>query len=498
LKEPVFEQLKYQAEEQTLSDKLKTEVKTDINPDDVKVIDVASFVAVTEKDVSDGKIKYGGKTIFYLIYTENDEIRKKEYKTDFVGIFSDENIKENSRVRICARSEKTSYDASSGVITLTAEISVTAKIVNQKEVLAVSDCEGLVFDKKEKEIVKSSGYKTTVYPLDEEFELNYSVTEVLSQNVSAAVTAVQCGVGSIIVDGECVWTAEMLQNIEKSDIIKENKIIPFRVEIECEEAMPTMDAVASVRENSFKADVSVDGETGRSAVGFSAVLVFEGEAFYKENALLINDAFSTTEEVETVADYYEAYKPCPPVSVTENVSGRVNIGEIAAGTRVMATGCGRTEIVSAEIADGKLNVTGIFSVPVYLRDNEGKVYSVTAELPFTSVTDTVCEGKAEVCAAVTDCNVKIISVTDAEVSATIVMTVYTGRTERVRYVKNIECHGEKQRETCPISVYLSTQGEELWSLSKRLNVCPDELIATNKDLQFPLTGKERIVIYRQN
>ena len=123
---------------------------------------------------------------------------------------------------------------------------------------------------------------------------------------------------------------------------------------------------------------------------------------------------------------------------------------------------------------------------------------MTAELPFTSVTDTVCEGKAEVCAAVTDCNVKIISVTDAEVSATIVMTVYTGRTERVRYVKNIECLGEKQRETCPISVYLSTQGEELWSLSKRLNVCPDELIATNKDLQFPLTGKERIVIYRQN
>lgn len=79
MKEPVFEQLKYQAEEQTLSDKLKTEVKTDINPDDVKVIDVASFVAVTEKEVSDGKIKYGGKTIFYLIYTENDEIRKKEY-----------------------------------------------------------------------------------------------------------------------------------------------------------------------------------------------------------------------------------------------------------------------------------------------------------------------------------------------------------------------------------------------------------------------------------
>jgi hypothetical protein len=45
--------------------------------------------------------------------------------------------------------------------------------------------------------------------------------------------------------------------------------------------------------------------------------------------------------------------------------------------------------------------------------------------------------------------------------------------------------------------FMPEEGEELWSLSKRLNVCPDQLVATNKELQFPLTGKERIVVYRR-
>ena len=75
--------------------------------------------------------------------------------------------------------------------------------------------------------------------------------------------------------------------------------------------------------------------------------------------------------------------------------------------------------------------------------------------------------------------------------------VYPMEKQQVKYLKEIKACGEKPCENCAISVYIPMAGEELWSLSKRLNVCPEELVATNKDLQFPLSGKERIVIYRQ-
>ena len=48
-----------------------------------------------------------------------------------------------------------------------------------------------------------------------------------------------------------------------------------------------------------------------------------------------------------------------------------------------------------------------------------------------------------------------------------------------------------------ISVYIPLEGEGLFSLAKRLNVSPESLVNTNRELNFPLSGKERIVIYRQ-
>ena len=57
--------------------------------------------------------------------------------------------------------------------------------------------------------------------------------------------------------------------------------------------------------------------------------------------------------------------------------------------------------------------------------------------------------------------------------------------------------GDKKTEDSAISVYIPREGEELWSLAKRLNATPESIMSANKDLQFPLTGKERIAVYRQ-
>jgi hypothetical protein len=47
------------------------------------------------------------------------------------------------------------------------------------------------------------------------------------------------------------------------------------------------------------------------------------------------------------------------------------------------------------------------------------------------------------------------------------------------------------------SVYIPYKGEDLWSISKRIGISPDEVVACNPELDFPLTGDERILVYRQ-
>ena len=71
-------------------------------------------------------------------------------------------------------------------------------------------------------MLKSYGLRESVVPVEEQFELPFVVEDVLGQRAEPIVTAVQCGVGTIIVDGEILLSAILLQNREKNDIIYMN------------------------------------------------------------------------------------------------------------------------------------------------------------------------------------------------------------------------------------------------------------------------------------
>ena len=121
--------------------------------------------------------------------------------------------------------------------------------------------------------------------------------EVLSQSASACVTAVQCGVGSVIVDGEIYLYSTLLQNGEKRVIIKKETKIPYRAELEYPEAMPENVCSATVLVRSFKTDITVDAEENKSKVEASIILDFVSDVFSCCEIPVVKDAFSTEKEV---------------------------------------------------------------------------------------------------------------------------------------------------------------------------------------------------------
>ena len=69
------------------------------------------------------------------------------------------------------------------------------------------------------------------------------------------------------------------------------------------------------------------------------------------------------------------------------------------------------------------------------------------------------------------------------------------RTEERR--QNMQRKAEKLKANdCAISVYVPAAGDDLWSTAKSLRQSPEEIKTTNPDLAFPLTGKERILVFR--
>ncbi len=501
MEQPIYENIRFSANGGTFTDKLRLESKTDVSSDDVeRILDVTAFVSLTEKEVINGKIKYGGNVIYQIFYQDKSGmLRKYECGNEYLGVIEDDKISDACSVAMTAKPEKVEADTSGLKVSVSATLAVSATLYACQNLSAISGGEGLVVNKKDFEIVKGYGLKSSAYPVEEEFVIDFPVKEVLTHSVKGVVTNVQCGVGCIIADGEVIVTALVLAENRDGEIIKQTKTLPFRMEIEYDEAMPAMRATARVSEKSFKSDISVDGETGKSTVNLFVTLLFEGEAFSDESVTLATDAFDLAENVEIIREDFCAVKPCEMRSYAKEISGRAQINELPVDATLMAVGGENAEIAKITKRETCVVVDGVLSAVGFFKDGENKSFSVKMEIPFTVELENFnCpDAEVDVVATVRGSGARIVSLTETELNGEIYFTVYPMEKHSIQYIKEIKPCGEKQKETSAISVYIPLEGEELWSLAKRLNVCPDELVATNKELQFPLTGKERIVIYRQ-
>ena len=498
--EPEFTKINITSKKGLLCEQLKIDCKTEISTEDVmEVLSISAFATIVESQVGDGVVDYGGKVVFYVSYIDSEGgLKKCECGSQYKGSIKDA-LAIDSRAFVTAKTIKCEADRSGIKLGVTAFVDVCVQLEGAITLDALSGGENLVVDSNEISVTKGFGNKTLNFPVEEEFELNYAVEEVLSHRADAHITMAQCGVNCIIVDGEVIVSAIMLQKGGKSDIIKEVKTLPFRAEIECEEVMPNMQALARVSEKSFKTDVSVDEENSKSTVVVSVNLLFEGQAFLTDTVSVANDAFSVEQEVELVKKQTCYYKACELRSCSAIVNGRCAVSELPVGVAVLAITGERAEVLNKNCEDGDTMVSGVISATGYFRDGENKVFTKTLEMPFNCALGCAfeCGANLDICTIAKNAKLKIISLAEVELESEICFTVYPTQKQDLCYVCEVKQLGEKRKNKSAVSVYIPCQGEELFSLAKRLNVCPDSLMKTNPELQFPLTGKERIVIYRQ-
>lgn len=497
--QPIFEDINLTQRQGIVKERIKVECKTDVPSGIVrKILNVSARSVVTHSDVTDTAVLYEGRTTFFICY-ENDDgsIEKCECGTEFKGEIKVDGA-DNCRTMVFSEVEKTEADISGVKLGVVAYLCLDANLYDCKRTKALVGGEELITDVKEVNYLKGYGIRESVFPIEEQFEIDCVVEDVLSQRAEAVITAVQCGVGCIIVDGEVLLSAILLQSKEKKDIIRENKVLPFRAEIECEDAMPQMMATAFVKEKSFKTDISVEEDGGKSLVNASVVLALSGEAYSTQTVVVASDAFSVKEEVEIEKEECSFYQPCDVRSESKEVVLSASVDTLNAGSTLIACSGERVEVVSV-VCEKELVASCVMHTTIFFKDGDGVVFTRKIETPFEVNLDCRCENDCDynVRAYAHKCRAKLLSDSQLEISMQVFVTAYPFEKCSVGLVKQVNSLGEKAQNKHAISVYIPNKGETLWSLSKRLNVSPETLINTNQELQFPLSGKERIVVYRQ-
>ncbi len=495
--EPVFEKIIAKEKVGEVVCQVKVECKTDVNADTVeRVLNDNAYASVNLVSVTDGRAEFTGKATFFICYQSDGVIRKCECGAEIKDSLLSDAIAEGDTVKLSWETDKSETDLSGLKMSASVYLTVKGEIFRKTEYSALSGGEGIYCDLKGVNTVKSYGAVSSVYNTEEEFELSFPVAEVLSHRAEVCLTQVQCGVGTVICDGEIYLTEILLQSGDKNDIIRENRIIPFRAEAECEDAMPQLSATCRARVKSLKTDVSVDEDKNVSVLTAFVSVDIRGEAFAVAEETVAADAFNSENELTLVKERIKFTSFDAPQSVFCKLKGSAAIEDVGTA-RIITVANEKIEVTAVSANSDGITVAGVMGVNVLLMSDDGKVFTRKAETPFETVVAAKAEGTAKVIAAPKNAIVKLITLTEIECEIETVFTVYCENEFTTSVVTAVETGELKPETNAAVSVYIPLKGEGLWDLAKRLNVCPETLVSTNSDLQFPLTGKERIVVYRQ-
>ncbi len=469
---------------EVITQSISVEAKCDLLSETIyKVLNVQSDAVIIDKNFEDGKYSYVGRVNFFICYLDTEKtIRRYECETEFTG---EAVVEDNAKLFTSVTIEKTETDLSGIKVGYKAQLKVNTKVVYAVKTPCFDSQDNIVTKRQTTEL-SSYAFLKGSYAFNEEFSLPYLVEEVLCQKISPLIKSVTAGVGFVSVEGEAVLSVIALQSGEKRDIIREERVFPFTAEIEAEGVMPTDSVWLSVSKKSFKTDVFVDENGNKTDVNLSATLVFEGEAETRENVEVIVDAFSLTERTREERKTLKYARFNGEYTQVVNVFGAIDIGEeINAENFAVVNSYAQT----LSIADGVLS--GIFGVNI-LANTQNGIVSKKAEVPFEYVLN-----KNEEILSLTATKPQVSVGDKIEVKGEVVLSLLAVEPYEVSVLTDIISVGEKQKQTQAISIYIANNGEELWDISKRLSVSPEVLSSSNKDLTFPLSGRERIVVYRQ-
>ena len=495
-----YEKTQRYTEIAVLTNSVKVECKTPVLEGD-KVLLITPFLTARNNEILDGQIKYTGKAVFNVCVQNANGLTKYECATEFLDTVKDERIKANMQAETSFEVAKIDRTELNGYLIITATVLVKIKLTENIACDYLSSGENLILKSQTANLSTLTLAKSSDTTISEDFEVPHSITEVLLHKDDFIISTVQCGIDCIIIDGELAITLFALQKNQNNDILKESKVLPIRLEVPADGAMPTMAALATATVKDIKLAVTTFEESSSSTVTATVTLSVYGEVFSYEEKPITVDCFSVNEDLEVVKGELIYKQPSAILNFTQKFNERVDSDGVFNDERPVAVVAESLKTVSYELSNGTARIDGIVNCAIFYGNADGVVACRKISFPISlaeSVDSSLSCCKVEnLTAIVTEIFARQIGDNDIEFYGTVKYSLSLSCEQNIVTIKKVSVVGEKKPVTCAFSVYIALEGEDLWNLSKRLNVSPDELCKSNPELEFPLSGDERIIIYRR-
>ena len=467
------------------------ECPTELACDVKDILSMSAQATLTDSFRQDDEIRYKGRVIFNVIYLLEGEIRRKELGVEFLESCTCP-FEPNAKIEVELDCEGISANKTQK---LTLQTIVTAKITayNEKITPVFGTGENLCVNTKKIEKTDLCGDLSGNFTIDDQVEYGFTLKNVLSSSSRASVTGCQCGMGCVIIDGEIILSLALLPFDENSDIIKETRTIPFRLELEGERVDLTDIAFANATVLKTGVKVFVDEGQGKTTLESQTEICLTAKAYKKQEFDYVDDLFCVNRQLSIAKENFDLEVFEKQKFHTQKVNGKAFCTP-PENSRLVCVMEERVYGVSYRFGDG-LTVEGVLSAHVLFENLQNKALSsVMAEIPFSFNIDenqTVDNLKC-VCRST---NARLRS-DEVEMDGELALTYQVKSQKQISVVTQVT-EGEGKQSVSAFSVYIPSKTDTLWEVAKALST-PQEIISEqNPNLNFPITDNQRIVVYNK-
>ena len=329
--------------------------------------------------------------------------------------------------------------------------------------------------------------------ISDEFALDFTVGEVLSYSACAYLTSVSASLGKVIFEGDAVLTVKALPFSENNDIVKEKRVIPFRFELDHDDAMIDAKAYGSVKVGATNVKVFADEGKEKSSVSADITLDFSGGVVLTEIISILDDAYSKTNECKVKRASADTLIYCGQRCFTEKAICQG--GSAVENGRLLTVFGEELSVISSKVDGGALAIDCLVKSDVVFKNADNGIVAVAIECPLYL--------EFNINGAISSLNVVLTDVVprvrNGEIELECHVKVYFREYEKqaVSYVEEVVELGERHNLDGAICVCLAKKGDSIWDVAKNLGSDEEEIVRFNPETEFPLSQNERIIVYRQ-
>lgn len=490
---PHFETYRYTTEITKLNSQSIVECRLPGN-EISSVLAVYARAVPTECVCADGEVRYGGKLLINVVYEDADrKVCRAERGAEFNHRAQDPLVVPATFAVVRLDTDNVSKRREGSALYVSVVVGAEITVYGSAQAEYLFDGEGLVTKKSAQPIVKTvvcSG-ETEV---EDEFETDY-VGDVLLHSETPATGYVTAEAGQIAVSGEVSLNLCALKS--DGSLCSYERLIPYRMEIPCDDALPKLPASARVSVLSAVLTAGTDEERGKCKMVAGLVLKAECELFVPDELPACEDVYSTAAEISFKTEKRSGKYVSEILRFTERIGGTASLSvPIDYSANLQAAVLPRAEI-SCKKGENGGEAEGAIFADVLLCDADGVHKSAALSLPFLFPVNFADAAFAEAEATVCGLSVRQRREGEAEAEATLKVTVKLFKEANAEYVSEVEEGEAYAANESAISIYVPQEGDGLWETAKKLRRAPEELEKSNPELTFPVKKGERIFVYRQ-